>query len=198
MKPEHGSGTAPAPAGPCRRAASILFAVPVPFADRKRGEERALQRTMLKSKIHRATVTQADLHYVGSLTVDADLMRAADLLPGEQVHVVDIDNGARLETYVIEGAPGTGVIGINGAAARLVHPGDLVIIISYAVVSDAEARDLVPRVVHVDRENRITGTGTDAAEPAPASGTARGDLPGMTTARSAAVRSAAPGPAAAR
>ena len=80
---------------------------------------------MLKSKIHRATVTQADLHYVGSLTVDADLMGAAYLLPGEQVHVVDINNGARLETYVIEGPHGSGVIGINGAAARLVHPGDL-------------------------------------------------------------------------
>ena len=76
-----------------------------------------MRRTMLKSKIHRATVTQADLHYVGSLTVDAELMQAADLLPGEQVQVVDIDNGARLETYVIEGPPGSGVIGINGAAA---------------------------------------------------------------------------------
>ena len=134
-----------------------------------------MQRTMLKSKIHRATVTQADLHYVGSLTVDAELMRAADLLPGEQVQVVDIDNGARLETYVIEGAPGSGVIGINGAAARLVHPGDLVIIISYASLEDAEARAYTPRVIHVDADNRITGTGTDAAEPAPGTATVRGD-----------------------
>jgi len=134
-----------------------------------------VRRTMLKSKIHRATVTQADLHYVGSLTVDAELMQAADLLPGEQVQVVDIDNGARLETYVIEGPPGSGVIGINGAAARLVHPGDLVIIISYASLDDAEARIFTPRVVHVDAVNRITGTGTDAAEPSPGTATARGD-----------------------
>src|SRR5215813_9682775 len=97
-------------------------------------------RTMMKSKIHRATVTQADLHYVGSVTVDADLLDAADLLPGEQVAIVDINNGARLETYVIEGPRGSGVIGINGAAARLVHEGDLVILISYAAVTDAEAR----------------------------------------------------------
>src|ERR1044071_8309241 len=97
---------------------------------------------MLKSKIHRAIVTQADLHYVGSLTVDSALMEAADLLPGELVHVVDVTNGARLETYVIEGERGSGVIGINGAAARLIHPGDLVIIISYAQVTDAEAREI--------------------------------------------------------
>ena len=122
---------------------------------------------MLKSKIHRATVTQADLHYVGSLTVDAELMQAADLLPGEQVQVVDINNGARLETYVIEGPRGSGVIGINGAAARLVHPGDLVIIISYATVDDAEARAHAPRVVHVDAANRVLATGADPAEPAP-------------------------------
>lgn len=132
-----------------------------------------MQRTMLKSKIHRATVTQADLHYVGSVTVDADLMDAADLLPGEQVAIVDINNGARLETYVITGPRGSGVIGINGAAARLVHPGDLVILISYAVVDDAEARSMVPRVVFVDAENRITGTGHDPAEALP--GLIRGD-----------------------
>jgi aspartate 1-decarboxylase len=130
---------------------------------------------MLKSKIHRATVTQADLHYVGSLTVDAELMEAADLLPGEQVHVVDINNGARLETYVIEGPRGSGVIGINGAAARLVHPGDLVIIISYASLDDAEARACTPRVVHVGAGNRALGTGADPAEPAPDAATARGD-----------------------
>src|SRR3954471_16847115 len=88
----------------------------------------SMLRTMFKSKIHRATVTEADLHYVGSVTVDAELMAAADLLPEELVHIVDITNGARLETYVIEGEPGSGVIGINGAAAHLVHPGDLVIL----------------------------------------------------------------------
>ncbi|MDQ1688984.1 MAG: aspartate 1-decarboxylase [Frankiaceae bacterium] len=130
-------------------------------------------RTMLKSKIHRATVTQADLHYVGSVTIDEDLIDAADLLPGEQVAIVDISNGARLETYVIPGPRGSGVIGINGAAARLVHEGDLVIIISYAVMSDAEARTQKPRVVFVDHENRITGTGDDPAEPLP--GLSRGD-----------------------
>jgi aspartate 1-decarboxylase len=134
-----------------------------------------VQRTMLKSKIHRATVTQADLHYVGSVTVDAELMQAADLLPGEQVQAVDIDNGARLETYVIEGPRGSGVIGINGAAARLVHPGDLGIIISYASLDDAEARAFAPRAVHVDAGNRVTGTGTDAAEPLPGTTTVRGD-----------------------
>jgi aspartate 1-decarboxylase len=132
-------------------------------------------RTMLKSKIHRATVTQADLHYVGSLTVDAELMQAADLLPGERVQVVDINNGARLETYVIEGPRGSGVIGINGAAARLVHPGDVVIIISYAALDDAEARAFEPRVVHVDAGNRVTGTGSDAAQPAPGTAAVRGD-----------------------
>ena len=124
-------------------------------------------RTMMKGKIHRATVTQADLHYVGSVTVDEDLLDAADLLPGEQVDIVDITNGARLTTYAIAGPRGSGVIGINGAAARLVQPGDLVILISYALVDDAEARRLRPRVVHVDSANRIVGTGHDAAEPVP-------------------------------
>ncbi|OEJ93409.1 aspartate 1-decarboxylase [Streptomyces thermolilacinus] len=132
-----------------------------------------MMRTMFKSKIHRATVTQADLHYVGSVTIDADLMDAADLLPGELVHIVDIDNGARLETYVIEGERGSGVIGINGAAAHLVHPGDLVILISYAQVDDAEARTLVPRVVHVDAANRIVELGSDASAPVPGTDTAR-------------------------
>ncbi|MFF9086132.1 aspartate 1-decarboxylase [Streptomyces sp. NPDC014991] len=126
-------------------------------------------RTVFKSKIHRATVTQADLHYVGSVTIDADLLDAADLLPGELVHIVDITNGARLETYVIEGERGSGVIGINGAAAHLVQPGDLVIIISYAQVTDAEARELRPRVVHVDARNRIVSLGADPSEPVPGS-----------------------------
>jgi aspartate 1-decarboxylase len=132
-------------------------------------------RTMFKSKIHRATVTQADLHYVGSITVDEDLMDAADLLPGEQVQVVDIDNGARLETYLIAGPRGSGVIGLNGAAARLVHTGDLVIIMSYAVMTDAEARAFQPKVVHVDRGNRIIALGSDLAEPVPGTEAVRGD-----------------------
>ena len=118
-------------------------------------------RTMFKSKIHRATVTQADLHYVGSLTIDQDLMDAADLLPGEQVSIVDIDNGARLETYLIAGERGSGVIGINGAAARLVQPGDLVIIISYAQMTDEEARAYQPTVVFVDALNRVTRIGPE-------------------------------------
>jgi aspartate 1-decarboxylase len=135
-------------------------------------------RTMLKSKIHRATVTQADLHYVGSCTVDQDLMDAADLLPGEQVSIVDVTNGARLETYVIAGERGSGVIGINGAAAHLVHPGDLVILISYAQVPDAEARRLRPRVVHVDSDNRVVELGADPAGGAAgmAQALARGDV----------------------
>ena len=120
-------------------------------------------RTMLKSKIHRATVTQADLHYVGSVTVDLDLMEAADLLPGEQVAIVDVTNGARLETYVIAGERGTGVLGINGAAAHLIHPGDLVILISYGQLTDAEARTYEPRIGHVDATNRILELGRDPA-----------------------------------
>ena len=135
-----------------------------------------MMRIMMKSKIHRATVTQADLDYVGSVTLDAALMQAADLLEGEQVAIVDITNGARIETYVIPGEPGSGVIGINGAAAHLVHPGDLVIIMSYAVLSDAEARAIEPRVVHVDEKNRIVKLGNDAAEPVPGSTQKRGDL----------------------
>src|SRR6478672_7649470 len=103
-------------------------------------------RTMMKSKIHRATVTQADLHYVGSVTVDVDLLEAADLLPGELVQIVDVTNGARLETYTIPGARSSGVIGINGAAARLVDPGDIVILIGYGQYDDAEARSMTPSV----------------------------------------------------
>ena len=133
-------------------------------------------RTMLKSKIHRATVTQADLHYVGSVTIDEDLMDSADLLPGEQVAIVDINNGSRLETYTIAGPRGSGVIGINGAAARLVHEGDLVIIISYCTLTDAEARELKPHVVFVDSDNRIVGTGQDPAEALPSSDSLRGDV----------------------
>ena len=134
-----------------------------------------MQRTMMKSKIHRATVTQADLHYVGSVTVDEDLLDAADLLPGELVHVVDITNGARLETYTIAGPRGSGVLGINGAAARLVHPGDLVILIAYGQMSTEEARTFEPRVVFVDADNVIVGTGSDPAGAPPGAGLLRGD-----------------------
>ncbi len=133
-------------------------------------------RTMMTSKIHRATVTQADLHYVGSVTVDQDLLDAANLLPGEMVHIVDIDNGARLVTYTIAGERGSGVIGINGAAARLVHPGDLVILIAYGQMEDAEAREFEPSVVFVDSENKIMGTGSDPAEALPGTGLIRGDI----------------------
>jgi aspartate 1-decarboxylase len=119
---------------------------------------------MLAGKIHRATVTHADLHYVGSVTIDSELLAAADLLPGEQVAVLDVSTGARVETYVIEGEPGSGVVGINGAAAHLIHPGDLVIVLGYQVMSDADARVFRPRVVHVDATNRIVALGADPAE----------------------------------
>lgn len=127
-------------------------------------------RTMMKSKIHRATVTHADLHYVGSVTVDQDLLDAADLLEGEQVCIVDIDNGARLETYVIAGERGSGVIGINGAAAHLVHPGDLVILIAYGMMDEAELREYTPRVVFVDDRNRQVELGSDPAHAPEGSG----------------------------
>ena len=135
-----------------------------------------MMRIMMKSKIHRATVTQADLDYVGSVTIDADLLDAAELLEGEQVAIVDNTNGARIETYVIPGPRGSGIIGINGAAAHLVHPGDVVIIMSYGLMDEAEARSLQPRVVHVDAKNRIVKLGNDAAEPVPGTNQKRGDL----------------------
>ena len=133
-------------------------------------------RTMMKSKIHRATVTQADLHYVGSVTVDEDLLDAADLLPGELVHIVDVTNGARLETYTIAGERGSGVIGINGAAAHLVHPGDIVILIGYGQMETAEARGYQPQVVFVDAGNKIVTLGNDPADVPEGSGLLRGDL----------------------
>lgn len=116
-----------------------------------------MQRQMMKSKIHRATITACDVDYVGSITIDADLMRQADLLPNEQVHVWDIENGARMVTYAIEDAPGSGTIQINGAAARLVGEGDKVIICSYATYGDAELDAYSPVVVHVDDDNRTVG-----------------------------------------
>ena len=133
-------------------------------------------RTMLKSKIHRATVTQADLHYVGSLTVDQDLLDAADLLPGEQVAIVDVTNGARLKTYVIAGERGSGVIGINGAAAHLVVKGDLVIVISYATMDEEQARAYRPRVVFVDGANRPVSLGAELAAAPDGSGLVSGPL----------------------
>jgi len=113
-----------------------------------------MQRTMHKSKIHRATITGSDLHYVGSITVDPELLDAADIAPFEQVHVVDVDNGARFETYTIAGEPGSGTIQVNGAAARLVHTGDTVILISYASYDAAELAEYEPVVVHVNRVNQ--------------------------------------------
>jgi aspartate 1-decarboxylase len=122
-----------------------------------------MQRTMLKSKIHRATVTECDLHYVGSITLDPDLLEAADVRAYEQVHVVDVDNGARFETYTIPGSRGSGEVVINGAAARLVHRGDTVIVISYASYDAAELDRYEPRVVHVDRGNRIVDVDAQVA-----------------------------------
>ena len=120
-------------------------------------------RTMLKSKIHRATVTDSDLHYVGSITVDPDLLEAADIRVHEQVAVVDVDNGARFETYTIAGERGSGELKVNGAAARLVHTGDTVILISYGQYTPQDLAGYVPRVVHVDRGNRILAVDADVA-----------------------------------
>ena len=114
-----------------------------------------MRRKMLKSKIHRATVTGSDLHYVGSITVDEDLLEAADILEHESVHVLDVDNGARFETYTIAGARGSGEIKINGAAARLVHTGDTVIIVSYADYEKEDLETYEPVVVHVNTDNEI-------------------------------------------
>jgi aspartate 1-decarboxylase len=114
-----------------------------------------MQRVMLKSKIHRATVTDSDLNYVGSITVDPDLLEAADIRAHEQVHVVDVDNGARFETYTIPGERGSREMKVNGAAARLVHTGDTIIVISYASYDEAELDEYVPRVVHVTAQNEI-------------------------------------------
>jgi aspartate 1-decarboxylase len=120
-------------------------------------------RVMLKSKIHRATVTGADVNYEGSITLDPILMEAADILPYEQVHVLDISNGSRLVTYAIEGTRGAGEVVLNGAAARLVDPGDLVIVISYEDVAEEEARPYRPSLVYVDGENRIVRVGQETA-----------------------------------
>lgn len=122
-----------------------------------------MQRTLMKSKLHRATVTDANVDYMGSATLDPDLMDAADILPHERVQVVDVDNGARLETYAIRGERGSGDVCLNGAAARLITTGDRVIVISYAVYDDAEARAHEPVVVFCDERNRPTLAGPEAA-----------------------------------
>lgn len=114
-----------------------------------------MNRTMLKSKIHRATITGSDLNYVGSITIDPDLLEAADILPHEQVHVLDIDNGARFETYALLGERGSGAMQVNGAAARLVHSGDTIIVVSYAEYDERDLEQYEPRVVHVGRRNEI-------------------------------------------
>ena len=122
-----------------------------------------MNRTMLKSKIHRATVTDCDLHYVGSITIDPDLLQAADILEFEQVAVVDVDNGARFETYTIAGERGSGAIKVNGAAARLVHRGDTIIVISYGSYDPEDLERYDPRVVHVDQNNEIRSIDNEVA-----------------------------------
>ena len=122
-----------------------------------------MQRTMLKSKVHRATVTDCDLHYVGSITIDPELLEAADMLEFEQVAVVDVDNGARFETYTIAGEPGSGAMKVNGAAARLVHRGDTIIVISYASYDPEDLEHYNPRVVHVGDGNEIRNIDSEVA-----------------------------------
>jgi aspartate 1-decarboxylase len=122
-----------------------------------------MQRTMLKSKIHRATVTECDLHYVGSITIDPDLLDAADMMEFEQVAVVDVDNGARFETYTIAGQRGLGEMKVNGAAARLVHRGDTIIVISYGSYDPDDLEHYHPRVVHVDAGNEIRNIDSEVA-----------------------------------
>ena len=131
-----------------------------------------MQRTMLKSKIHRATVTECDLHYVGSITIDPDLLDAADIMEFEQVAVVDVDNGARFETYTIAGQRGSGEMKVNGAAARLVHRGDTIIVISYGLYDPDDLEHYLPRVVQVDAGNEIRNIDTEVATPLGASTTA--------------------------
>ena len=123
-----------------------------------------MQRTMLKSKIHRATVTDCDLHYVGSITIDPELLEAADIREFEQVAVVDVDNGARFETYTIAGVPGSGEMKVNGAAARLVHRGDTIIVISYGMYDPDDMEHYSPRVVHVSHDNEIITVDSEVAK----------------------------------
>ncbi|WP_142111648.1 aspartate 1-decarboxylase [Rarobacter incanus] len=142
----------------------------------------SLIRPMMVGKIHRATVTDADLDYVGSITIDQNLLVAADILVGQQVDVVDVTNGARLTTYAIAGEAGSGIVAVNGAAAHLIRPGDVVIIIAYGSLADQEARTYRPRVVFVDGANAIADTGADAGQAPPGSGL-----------RTSAIPNAAPG-----
>ncbi|MBK5229701.1 MAG: aspartate 1-decarboxylase [Thermoleophilia bacterium] len=123
-----------------------------------------MQRQMLKSKIHRATITDCDLHYVGSITIDADLLEQANILEHELVHVLDIDNGARFETYTIAGARGSGMMQVNGAAARLVEKGDKIIVVTYATYDESELNDYRPIVVHVDDDNRPVSVDAEVAK----------------------------------
>ena len=123
-----------------------------------------MNRTMLKSKIHRCRITDSDLHYVGSITIDADLLEAADILEHELVHVLDVDNGARFETYTIAGQRGSGEVKVNGAAARLVHTGDTVIVVSYASYDERELETYEPKVVHVKSDNSIITVDDAVAE----------------------------------
>jgi aspartate 1-decarboxylase len=116
-----------------------------------------MQRLYLRSKIHRARVTESDLHYMGSITIDKDLLEAADIAPNEKILAVNLENGERFESYVFEGAAGSGVIGVNGAAARLVQPGDRLLIMTFAAMTDAEAKDHVPRVIFCDERNAVEG-----------------------------------------
>jgi aspartate 1-decarboxylase len=121
-------------------------------------------RKMLKSKIHRATITDCDLHYVGSITIDADLLEKSDILENELVHVLDIDNGQRFETYTIAGERGSGMVQVNGAAARLVAKGDLVIVVSYAEYNETELENYEPVVVHVDEDNHEVSVDNEVAK----------------------------------
>ncbi|MFY9488935.1 MAG: aspartate 1-decarboxylase [Solirubrobacterales bacterium] len=123
-----------------------------------------MQRQMLKSKIHRATITDCDLHYVGSITIDADLLDQANILENELVHVLDIDNGARFETYTIAGERGSGMMQVNGAAARLVARGDKIIVVTYATYDEAELKDHSPIVVHVDDDNNAVSVDSEVAK----------------------------------
>lgn len=125
------------------------------WTGRPAGTEEPMRRSLFKSKIHRATVTHADLAYEGSVTIDESLMQAADILPYERVHIWNATNGSRLETYALPGEAGSGVICVNGAAARHAHPGDVIILATFADVDEAEARTWKPVVVKVDRRNRI-------------------------------------------
>ncbi len=141
----------------------------------------SLVRSMMTGKIHRATVTQADLHYVGSITIDADLLDGADILAGQQVDVVDVTNGSRLTTYAIPGERGSGQVCINGAAAHHVHPGDLVIVICYGQLADAEARTYEPSVVFVDGDNRVVERSHDPGQVPDGYGLERSGVPFLQT-----------------